>query len=51
MASTNRTLMNFGNAAIKNKVINTLFKSWNIHRAPLDFAGKTFNQQWQERKK
>ncbi|MCF8341564.1 MAG: iron-sulfur cluster-binding protein [Chitinophagaceae bacterium] len=51
MASTNRTMMNLGNAAIKNKVINTLFKSWNIHRAPLDFAGKTFNQQWQERKK
>lgn len=51
MASTNRTLMNFGNAAIKNKVINTLFKSWNIQRAPLDFARKTFNQQWQERKK
>lgn len=51
MASTNRTMMNLGNATIKNKVINTLFKSWNIHRAPLDFAGKTFNQQWQERKK
>jgi L-lactate dehydrogenase complex protein LldF len=51
MASTNRTMMNLGNATIKNKVINTLFKSWNIHRAPLDFAKKTFNQQWQERKK
>lgn len=51
MASTNRTMMNLGNAAIKNKVINSLFKSWNIHRAPLDFARKTFNQQWQERKK
>jgi len=51
MASTNRTMMNLGNAAIKNTVINTLFKSWNIHRAPLDFAKKTFNQQWQERKK
>jgi len=51
MASTNRTIMNLGNAAIKNTVINTLFKSWNIHRAPLDFAKKTFNQQWQERKK
>jgi len=51
MASTNRTMMNLGNATIKNKVINTLFKSWNIHRAPLDFAKKTFNQQWQEQKK
>lgn len=51
MASTNRNLMNLGNATIKNKLVNTLFKSWNAHRAPLVFAEKSFNQQWKERKK
>jgi len=42
--------MNTGSGALKNKVVNTLFKSWSRHRAKLDFPSKTFNELWKERK-
>jgi len=51
MASLNRNLLNVGNGKLKNMVVNSLFTSWNKHRSPLHFSNKTFNQQWQERKK
>lgn len=48
-ASLSRTLMNAGSGRIKNWMVNKLFKGWTRHRAALDFAPKTFNQQWRER--
>jgi L-lactate dehydrogenase complex protein LldF len=47
-ASMSRTLMNQGNAAIKNWVINKMFTGWSNQRAPLEFPKKTFNQLWKE---
>ena len=49
IASLKRGLMNMGNAAIKNKVVNGLFKGWRQHRSELDFSHKTFNELWKER--
>jgi len=46
--SMSRTLMNQGNAPIKNWVINKMFKGWTNQRAPLVFPTKTFNQLWRE---
>jgi L-lactate dehydrogenase complex protein LldF len=48
-ASLSRTLMNAGNSRLKNWMVNKLFKGWTRHRAALDFAPKTFNQQWRDR--
>jgi L-lactate dehydrogenase complex protein LldF len=45
-ASLHRSLMNTGSGALKNKMVNGLFKKWSQHHAPLDFAPKTFNEQW-----
>jgi len=50
-ASLSRTLMNQGNAPIKNWVINKMFKGWSDKRAPLEFPKKTFNQLWKEQHK
>jgi L-lactate dehydrogenase complex protein LldF len=50
-ASLSRTLMNQGNAPIKNWVINKMFKGWSSKRAPLEFPKKTFNQLWREQHK
>jgi L-lactate dehydrogenase complex protein LldF len=50
-ASLSRTLMNQGNASIKNWVINKMFKGWSDKRAPLEFPKKTFNQLWKEQHK
>jgi len=49
-ASLSRRLMNSGTGSLKNKVVNTLFKSWSRHRAKLDFPPKTFNELWKERR-
>ncbi|MEP6628432.1 MAG: [Fe-S]-binding protein, partial [Ginsengibacter sp.] len=46
MASMKRGLMNKGSGGLKTKVVNTLFKDWNKHHAPLEFSKKTFNQMW-----
>jgi L-lactate dehydrogenase complex protein LldF len=41
-------MMNMGNGALKNKVVNTIFKGWTRNRAKLDFSPKTFNEMWRE---
>jgi L-lactate dehydrogenase complex protein LldF len=48
-ASLKRGMMNMGNAGIKKKVVNQLFKDWNKHHSPLHFSKKTFNEMWKER--
>jgi L-lactate dehydrogenase complex protein LldF len=45
-ASMKRGLMNKGSGGLKTKVVNTLFKDWNKHHAPLEFSKKTFNEMW-----
>lgn len=50
-ASLNRKMMNMGNGKIKNWMINKLFKAWTAHRSDLNFAEKTFNEQWREKNK
>ena len=49
MASLNRSMMNMGSGALKNKLVNGIFKDWTRHRGKLDFSSKTFNQMWKER--
>ncbi|HEY9342597.1 MAG TPA: LutB/LldF family L-lactate oxidation iron-sulfur protein [Hanamia sp.] len=49
LTSLKRGLMNKGNGGLKTKVINTLFKDWSKHHAPLEFCKKTFNEMWKER--
>jgi L-lactate dehydrogenase complex protein LldF len=44
--SMKRGLMNKGSGGLKTKVVNTLFKDWNKHHAPLEFSKKTFNEMW-----
>ncbi|MEO6491164.1 MAG: LutB/LldF family L-lactate oxidation iron-sulfur protein [Ferruginibacter sp.] len=48
-ASTKRSLMNFGNGKMKNKIVNSLFKDWKKSRGELNFSTKTFNQMWKEK--
>lgn len=50
-ASLSRKMMNMGNGKIKNFVVNKLFKAWTAHRSDLNFAEKTFNEQWREKRK
>jgi L-lactate dehydrogenase complex protein LldF len=47
-ASLNRRLLNQGNAAIKNWVVNKMLKGWSTQRAPIVFPKKTFNELWKE---
>lgn len=50
-AMLSRTLMNSAGAGIKGKVINQVFKhNWTESRGKVDFAPKSFNQLWKERK-
>ncbi|MCW3088990.1 MAG: iron-sulfur cluster-binding protein [Ferruginibacter sp.] len=51
LASLKRGMMNMGNGALKNKVVNGLFTGWKKHRSDLDFSQKTFNEMWKERLK
>lgn len=51
LASMKRGMMNTGSGPLKNKIVNTLFKDWNKHHAPLNFSKKTFNQMWKEQNK
>ena len=51
IASLNRGMMNLGNGAIKNRVVNGLFQGWKQHRSDLDFSKKTFNEMWKDRMK
>lgn len=50
-ASLHRSWMNQGSRALKNKLVNKMYKGWSSQHADLDFAPKTFNQQWKERRK
>jgi L-lactate dehydrogenase complex protein LldF len=49
-ASLSRGLMNMGSQKMKNWVVNKAFKAWTAHRDTLDFAPKTFNEQWRARR-
>ena len=49
-SSLHRSMMNMGNRKIKNLLVNKIFKGWTLHRGDLDFAPKTFNEMWQQRK-
>ncbi len=49
IASTKRSIMNMANGNLKNKVVNSLFKSWKQRRSDLNFSQKTFNQLWKEK--
>jgi L-lactate dehydrogenase complex protein LldF len=49
-ASLNRNLMNKGNQALKNWVVNKMISGWTRHRADLEFPKKTFNEMWKEKK-
>jgi L-lactate dehydrogenase complex protein LldF len=52
MAMLNRTMMNMGGQNMKSKVVNSIFKtSWAQHRTGLQFADKSFNAMWKERRK
>jgi L-lactate dehydrogenase complex protein LldF len=48
-AMLNRSLMNIGNARIKNWVVNSLLKGWKEHRSEMIFPEKSFNQLWKEK--
>lgn len=49
-ASLKRSFMNTGTGALKNIAVKYLFSnSWGKKRAPLKFADKSFNEQWQEK--
>ena len=49
LASLNRSMMNMSNGHIKNKIVNSLFKGWKLHRSDLEFSPKTFNEMWKEK--
>ena len=50
-ASLSRKMMDFANGSTKNKVINKMFgKAWGERRNLPDFAPKSFNQLWKERR-
>ncbi len=49
MASLRRKMMNMSSGAMKNRLVNSIFKDWTRHRGDLDFSAKTFNQLWKER--
>ncbi|WP_205511744.1 LutB/LldF family L-lactate oxidation iron-sulfur protein [Longitalea arenae] len=49
-ATLHRNMYNMGNQKLKNWMVNKVFKGWTTNRADLNFAGKTFNQMWREKK-
>lgn len=48
-ASLSRKMMNMGTSKMKNWMVNKAFKGWTVNHGDLNFAGKTFNQQWAEK--
>lgn len=48
-AMLHRSLMNQGNASIKNWVVNSLLKQWKQRRSEMKFPKKSFNQLWKEK--
>ena len=51
IASLRRGLMNVSNGNVKTRLVNSLFKGWNTHRADIRFSRQTFNEMWKERHK
>lgn len=49
LSSLHRSFMNMGSGALKNKLVNGIFKDWTKQRGELDFSPKTFNEMWKER--
>ena len=50
-AMLSRTMMNIAGPGMKGKLVNKVFKdSWGMHRGHINFAKKSFNQLWKERK-
>lgn len=49
-ASLSRRIMNLGNGRMKNFVVNHVFTAWTQSRGALEFAPKTFNQAYRDRK-
>jgi L-lactate dehydrogenase complex protein LldF len=47
--SLHRQWMNWGNQKLKNRLVNSLFKSWKENRSALQFPEKTFNERWKEK--
>ncbi len=51
MAMLNRSIMNMGGQKMKGKLVNSIFKdSWVKHRSDIQFADKSFNAMWKERR-
>lgn len=48
-AMLRRKWMNMANGNMKNRVVNSLAKSWTAHRGKLEFPPKSFNQLWREK--
>src|SRR5215471_13742670 len=48
-AMLHRSMMNFGNAGLKNWFINSTMKSWTKHRAELEFPKNSFNEMWKKK--
>jgi L-lactate dehydrogenase complex protein LldF len=44
-----RKWMNIASGKLKNKLVNSVAKSWTAHRGKLEFPQKTFNQLWKEK--
>jgi L-lactate dehydrogenase complex protein LldF len=50
-AMLSRTLLNMAGAGMKGKVVNKLFEdTWVKHRTPLQFAERSFNKMWKDRR-
>lgn len=48
-AMLRRKWMNMANGGMKNRVVNSMMKSWTAHRGKLEFPQKSFNQLWREK--
>lgn len=51
LGSRSRRMMNMANGNMKSMVVNGLIKDWKRHRGSIEFAPKSFNQLWKERRK
>jgi L-lactate dehydrogenase complex protein LldF len=49
-ASLSRSVMNLGSSKWKNFVANHIFSAWTNSRGNLDFAPRTFNQSYREKR-
>ncbi len=48
-AMLRRKWMNMANGGTKNRIVNSMMKSWTAHRGKLEFPQKSFNQLWREK--